>query len=103
MLAAHHRLELERLVLLLGLRERRLDLGLERGVLLGEFGHRLDLAGRGSQFLVGLQQRVSDLQLPDDAAGLLLVGPEVRLGLLGFERIADGGFAGDVKESLAAG
>ena len=55
-LAAHHRLELERLVLLLGLRERGLDLGLERRVLLGELGHRPDLAGGGVEFLVGLEQ-----------------------------------------------
>jgi hypothetical protein len=41
--------------------------------------------------------------LTDDAAGLLLVVPEVRLGLLGFEGVARGGLADDVKESPVAG
>ena len=103
-LAAHHRLQLERLVLLLGLGQRRFDLGLERRIVLGQFGHRLDLAGRGGQFLVGLEQGVGDLQLTDDAAGLLLVVPEVRVrACLASSSSRALSLAGDVKESPAAG
>ena len=103
MLAAHHRLEFERFVLFLGLRESRIEFRFEAGVFLREFGHRGEVARGGFQFLVGLQQRVERLDLPDDALRLLLIDPEIRLALLGFELVALRRFSSNVKESPVAG
>ena len=103
LLAAHHGLEFEGLVLPFGLDQRRLELCFERCLLLGQLGHGLKVGGGPGQLLVRLDQGVGDFQLLDDAAGRLLVGPEAGVGLLGFELIADRDFPGDVKESPAAG
>ena len=60
-------------------------------------------SGGGLQFLVGLEQAVERLELSDDLLGLFGVVPEVGLAHLGVELFALGLFAGDVKESPAAG
>ena len=55
------------------------------------------------ELLVGLEQDVQLLVLLDDLLGLVLVVPEVRLAHHGGEAVALRRFAGDIKESLAAG
>ena len=52
--AGHHRLEFECLEPRLGLGQFRFELGLEAGILVGQFGHRLEVVDAGGQFLVRL-------------------------------------------------
>jgi hypothetical protein len=86
---------------MLGLDERRIEFGLERGILLGEFGHRLEVAGGARQLLVRLDEGIGDLELLDGSSGVFLIVPESRFRLFGFELVARDDFRRDVKESPA--
>ena len=74
-----HGAQLEVVEPLLERRQLALQLGLEAGVLLGQFDQGLQVAGGGVQLLVGLEQAVERLELADDLLGLLRVVPEVGL------------------------
>ena len=71
--------QLERLELLLGLRRAPAPISASNaGVLVRQLGHRGDVVGGAGQFLVRLEEGVEHLHLLDDAAGRVLVVPEVR-------------------------
>src|SRR5262249_11093161 len=72
-------------------------------VFVGKFGQRRDVAESGFELLPRFQERVERLELLDRLFGLVGVVPEGRLAHLVSELPAQREFAGDVKESPAAG
>ncbi len=101
--AAEHRLELEFAQALLYARQLGFQLALQAVVLFGQLRKGFEVACGGLQFFVRLDEAVERLQLLDYLLGFFLVVPEVGLPHLFGEAVAEGGFAGDVKDCPGAG
>jgi hypothetical protein len=75
--------------------------GRERFVLSRHFQHRRQITGRSHHLGQRFDDAPQSLELADDLLGLLLVGPEVRLGHLLLDRGHAGFFLFVVKDCLA--